>query len=51
VEHPPKKKKKKKKKGEEADLVGSLAAMRRFGRWLSRLRWREWGLVSISGEG
>jgi len=30
---------------------GSLAATRRFGRWLSRLWWRGWWSVTVAGDG
>jgi hypothetical protein len=30
---------------------GSLAMTRRFGRWLKRLRWREWWPMFVASEG
>jgi len=37
-------------RGRRLTCGGSLAATRRFGWWLSRLRWRERWLVSVAGE-
>jgi len=38
-------------RGRRLTCGGSLAATRRFGRWLSRLRCREWWPVLFAGEG
>jgi hypothetical protein len=46
-----KRRKRRKGRGKRLTCGGCFAAMRRFGRWLSRLRWREWWPVSIAGEG
>jgi hypothetical protein len=46
-----KRRKRRKGRGKRLTCGGCLAVMRRFGRWLSRLRWREWWPVSIAGEG
>ena len=37
-------------RGRRLTCGGSLAAMRRLGQWLSRLRWRECWLVSVAGD-
>jgi hypothetical protein len=38
-------------RGRRLACSGSLVATRRFGRWLSRLRWREWWPVSVASKG